>query len=99
MINMNWIYIFKFIGVIVSVTLADICWAQYFIKVSEKKAFKASMWSSAIMVCGLFSLVSYIDDRTLMIAAVMGAFIGTYVSVWYSNKKEDKNEKGITKEK
>lgn len=84
---MSWIYLLKCITVFASVTLADICWANYFIKVSENKAFMSSVWSSGIMICGVYSVDSYVQDYYLAIPAIAGAFVGTFVSVWNKNRK------------
>lgn len=85
---MNWIYIIKFISIIVSVALADICWVFYFIKVEERKAFAASTWSTIIIALGAFSVENYVTDNTFVFAAMIGAFIGTYASIIYKKRKE-----------
>jgi hypothetical protein len=82
------IYIIKFLGVMVSMILADICWTYYFIKVEERKSIAAGIWSSLIIVFGMFSVINYVDDRTLTIAAILGAFIGTYIAVEIKKRKE-----------
>jgi hypothetical protein len=82
------IYILKFLGVMVSMILADICWTYYFIKVEERKSLAAGIWSSLIIVFGMFSVINYVDDRSLTIAAIIGAFIGTYVAVEVKKRKK-----------
>ena len=82
------VYILKFLGVMVSMILADICWTYYFIKVEERKSLAAGIWSSLIIVFGMFSVINYVDDRSLTIAAIIGAFIGTYVAVEVKKRKK-----------
>ena len=82
-------FIIQFILVMISVCLADVCWTKYFVYVAKKEALKSAIWSALIVVCGIVSFISYMDDRRLTIAAVIGAFIGTYLTVKYS--KETKN--------
>lgn len=82
-------YWIKFFGVILAVCVGDICWTYYFIKVEERKSFAAAVWSMAIMACGAFSVNTYVDDKSFIIAALIGAFIGTYASVWYKKRKEE----------
>ena len=87
---MNWIYIIKFISIIISVALADICWVFYFIKIEERKAMAASLWSAIIVALGAFSVENYVEDNTFVFAAIIGAFIGTYISIIYKKKREIK---------
>ncbi len=87
------IYILKFLGVIVSVAMADICWVYYFVKVEERKSFAAGVWSTLIIALGAFSIENYVNDSTFIIAAGIGAFLGTYASIEYKKRKEEKNKK------
>jgi hypothetical protein len=77
--------------VMVSMILADICWTLYFIKVGEKKEIGAGIWSSLIVLFGAVSTTEYVTDKTLIFAAMLGAFIGTYATVFVKNKLTEKN--------
>ena len=68
--------------------IADVCWTYYFIKVEERKAIAAGIWSALIIVASSFITTSYVEDRSLVPAAVIGAFIGTAGTVWFKNKKK-----------
>ena len=81
-------YIIKFILVALAMIIADVCWTYYFIKVEERKAIAAGVWSSLIIVASAFITTSYVEDKSLVPAAVIGAFIGTAGTVWYKNKKK-----------
>jgi hypothetical protein len=83
-------YILTFLGVMVAMIIADVCWTYYFIKVEERKAIPAGIWSSLIIVASAFITTSYVEDRSLVAAAVIGAFLGTAGTVWYKAKKEKK---------
>jgi peptidoglycan biosynthesis protein MviN/MurJ (putative lipid II flippase) len=83
-------YILKFLGVMLSMTLADICWAYYFIKIEERKSIAAGIWASLIYIFGALTVTSSMDDRSLIIAAVIGSFIGTALTVEYKKRKENK---------
>lgn len=74
-----------------SMIAADICWALYFIKVSERKSVQAGIWGSSIVLFGAITTVGYVNDPTLLVAAVLGAFIGTTGTVYYKTNKESKN--------
>ena len=80
---MTLIYLLKFLAVMASVAITDVIWALYFIEVSNKKAFKSGLWSSLIILFGAFITTEYIQDKTLIIAAVIGAFAGTFLVVKY----------------
>lgn len=84
------IYGIKFFGVMASMILADVSWTYYFMKVEERNSFSASMWSSLIIIFGMFTTMNYVDDRSLAIAAIIGAFIGTYLAIELKKKKEKK---------
>lgn len=75
-----------------SMALADICWTYYFITIEERNSFKAALWSSLIIVFGIFTTVNYVDDRTLIVAAIIGAFLGTYGAVEIKKRKEKSKE-------
>lgn len=85
-------YILQFILVLVAMAIADVCWTYYFIKIDERKSLAAGLWGSAIYMCGAFGVLSYTEDKSLIIAAVLGSFIGTYATVEYKKKKENKQQ-------
>ena len=81
-------YPIQFILVMLAMIIADICWTYYFIKVNENKAISAGIWSAAIIVVSAFITTSYVETKSLVPAAVIGAFIGTAGTVWYKNRKK-----------
>ena len=83
-------YITNFLGVIVAMTLADICWTYYFIKIYERKSISAGIWACLIYIFGAFTVTSYIEDKTLIFAAIIGSFIGTTGTVEYKKRKDKK---------
>ncbi len=90
-------YWIDFALVFFAILLADVCWTYYFIKVAEKRVLASGIWSSLIMALGSFSIERYTQDHTLIWAAIIGAFVGTTLSVkhkiWVDKKQELKNEK------
>jgi len=81
------IYLVKFILVMLAMIVADVCWTFYFIKVEERKVIASGIWSSLIIIASAFITTSYVEDRSLVPAAVIGAFIGTAGTVYYKKKK------------
>ena len=89
-------YLIKFFTVMISMMLADVCWTKYFMKVADKNALQAGFWGSIIILFGAISTTSYVDDHTLIIPAVLGAFIGTYITIKHK-AKTDNGEKNTEK--
>lgn len=73
----------KFILVFFAVALADVFWTKYMQAVSDDQALGAAFWSALIIAMSAFTTVEYINDRRVTIAAVAGAFVGTYLTVWW----------------
>jgi hypothetical protein len=92
----DYIYLIKFIGVAISVALADVCWVKYFHGVEDGNPLKAGLWAVGLIVLGALSIEGYVSDSSLIIAAGIGAFIGTYITVAHKNhvkiNKEKKNK-------
>ena len=84
------IYAVKFILVMLAMVVADVCWTYYFLKVEERKPMAAGVWSALIIVASSFITTSYVEDKSLVPAAVLGAFLGTAGTVYYKKKKENK---------
>ena len=76
-----------FITVAIAVALADVCWTMYFIETANKNAVKASVWSSLIMLCTSFAVSAYVSEKIYIGAAIIGAFIGTWATIKFHNKK------------
>ncbi len=80
----------------VSMTLADICWTYYFIKIDERKSIPAGIWACLIYIFGAFTVTSYIEDKTLIAAAIIGSFIGTAGTVEYKKRKDGRTKSKIS---
>jgi len=85
-------YAIQFVGVMMAMFLADVCWAYYFIKIDERKSVAAGIWAALIYIFGAYTVTSYIDDKTMIAAAMIGSFLGTYCTVEYKKRKENKNK-------
>lgn len=87
------LFIIKFVLVMVAMIIADICWTVYFLKVEERKAIASGVWSALIIIASAFTTTSYVEDKSLIPAAVIGAFIGTAGTVWYKKRVEQNDKK------
>jgi hypothetical protein len=87
-------YALTFLGVAITLFLADVFWALYFIKIEERNSVMSGVYGSLIYLFGAFAVTQYTEDKSFIIAAVLGAFLGTYVTVEWKRRK-DKKEKTI----
>ena len=83
----------KFILVMLAMIVADICWAMYFIEIDKRRVYAAGVWSAVIIVASAFITTSYVEDKSMVPAAAIGAFIGTAATVYYKKKKEQNDNK------
>lgn len=82
-------YIIKFTIVFFAMALTDVCWAYYFIKIGERKAVQAGIWAILLFLSGAVVTTSYVGDNSLIAAAALGSFAGTYITVKYKKHKEN----------
>jgi hypothetical protein len=82
-------YTVKFLLVMFSMALTDVCWAYYFIKVGERKAVQAGTWAVLLFFAGAIVTTNYVGDHSMMIAAAIGSFVGTWITVKYKKHKEN----------
>lgn len=76
----------KFLLVLLSMALVDACFAMYVISVEKRKAIISGLWAGAILCFNGFVTVNYVDDVRLLLAAIIGAFVGTAGTIWYKKK-------------
>ncbi len=84
-------YALKFLLVMITLFVADVFWALYFLKIQEKNPLMSGIYGSVIYLLGAVAVTQYTEDKSFIIAAVIGAFLGTYVTVEWKRRKEIKN--------
>lgn len=84
-------YTLKFFLVMITLFVADVFWALYFLKIQEKNPLMSGIYGSVIYLLGAVAVTQYTEDKSFIIAAVIGAFLGTYVTVEWKRRKEVKN--------
>jgi hypothetical protein len=75
------------LAVLTSVAVADVFWTGFIAKVGEGRALAAGTFSAAIILTGAITTFSYIESRLYVVPAALGAFLGTYVTVWYKARR------------
>lgn len=71
----------KFVGVFILLVVIDFAWSYYIASVKDGKAVPAAAWSAFMMALQGIAAISYVNDPRLLGAAVLGAFVGTFLGV------------------
>ena len=75
-----------FIITFLAVFITDIINAYYIKAIQEDKALIASLWATAVTFGASVAIISYTQDNLMLVAALLGAFFGTYVAIKYNKK-------------
>ena len=70
-----------FIVTFFAVFVTDIINTYYIKAITEEKPVLASTWATIVTFTTSIAVINYIHDNTLLIAALLGAFTGTYVAM------------------
>lgn len=88
-------FFWSFLAVFVSLTVVDAAWALYLISMQKYQAARAGFWGAFIVAVGAYATISYVHDPRLLIAAVLGGFVGTYATVKYHHIKEKRAQDAL----
>lgn len=69
------------LAVFLAVAMTDALWTHYIQAASDGHRFPAAAYSALIVLVGAFVTMQYVRDRIYIVPAVLGAFVGTYLSV------------------
>ena len=64
-----------------AMVISDFVWAKYMHSISTSNALGASCWAVLVIALGAYVVVSYVEDKRLVLPACIGAFIGTYLGL------------------
>ncbi len=76
-----------FIITFVAVFITDVINAYYIKAVQDERAIVASLWSTAVTFTASIAVINFTQDNTMLIAALLGAFCGTYVALKFKRKE------------
>ena len=65
----------------------DIVNAWYIKAISDERPFMASVWAVVVTLASSIAIISYTRDNTMVIPALAGAFVGTYVGIVIRRRK------------
>jgi hypothetical protein len=61
--------------------VTDVVYTQLLKSVQNDRPLASSIWASAITFLGGVAIINYTNDNMMIIPAVLGAFVGTYVGM------------------
>jgi hypothetical protein len=84
-------FIQKILLVFGAVAVTDVFWTLYVTGANDGKIWKASFYSTMIVLCGSTATIEYVQDPRMIIPAALGAFAGTMLPLlWRKHRKEVK---------
>ena len=69
------------VAVFLAVALTDSLWTSWIRAASSGEPFWAALYSALIVLVGAYVTMAYVRDRIYILPAILGAFVGTYLSV------------------
>jgi hypothetical protein len=85
-------FLVKCLLVIIAVTITDIFWTLYISHSAALNKWKASFYASMIIIAGSFTTIEYVNDRRMIIPALIGAFIGTFIPLHLKEQKQKEEQ-------
>ena len=67
----------------------DFIWGFYTRRITEGRALHASLYALFITALNGIVVINFVREPALLVAAMAGAFIGTYLSVKIDHKEEN----------
>lgn len=65
----------------VSLFITDFINALYIRAINENKPLLASWWATIVTLAASIAIINYTKDNIMLIPALLGAFVGTYVGM------------------
>jgi hypothetical protein len=78
-----------FVVVFFATLACDFAWTKYNLHSAAKNAHRAAAWSSAIIAFGTINVISYTTNHWLVIPALLGAYVGTYLAIWWEKRQRE----------
>ncbi len=76
----------EYIITFLSLFFIDAVNAFYIDALNSDRKIVASLWASILTVLGCIAVINYVNNHIMLIPAILGAFIGTYVGMKLRNK-------------
>lgn len=72
-----WPYFAAFFGMF----FTDIFYTYYLAAIQERNAFASANWAVVVYVIASMLVIGYTSDHWLLIPAILGAWLGTYIGI------------------
>lgn len=79
--------IITWVLVFLAVFVYDVVYVLFLQNTADKNPAKAAMFSSLLYMMGAYVVISYTASNILLIPAVIGGALGTYITVKWSKKR------------
>lgn len=77
----------KSLLVFLSVACLDFVWTFYTRAMVDRREGRAGLWSAAIIGIGGYAASEYVQNKSLLLPAALGAFAGTWLAVKLEKRK------------
>lgn len=71
--------IIKFLETMFLMMITEGCCTMYLIYTEKRQAIKSGLWCSATVLFTSLTVVNYVENNLMIIAAVIGAFFGSFI--------------------
>lgn len=71
------------LGIFLLTLVVDFAWSMYIKSLADNKHIRASGWAAFITLAGGLTVIGYTENHWLLIPAVIGGAIGTYLSKYF----------------
>jgi hypothetical protein len=65
----------------------EVLWVLWMRRTAAGKAMSSAIFGSALWLCGAGVILSYVENRWMLIPAVFGSFISGYITVKIDSRK------------
>ena len=76
---MMWGYVITFFAVL----FTDVIYIYFMKSVQHNKPLSAAIWSVVVTFTASIAVIGYTEDHWALIPALLGAFFGTYLGMWF----------------
>ena len=73
--------IWEYIAAFLAMFFTDMFYTYYLTAIEKNRAVMASVWAGVLYLLGALIVVGYTRDVWLLVPAVLGGIVGTYVGV------------------
>ncbi len=87
-------YWLQIVGIFIAMFVTDVCWTLYFIKLEARRGIAAGLYAGIIYLLGAITVKNYVEDFTLIMPAIAGSFLGTWLTIEWKKRKESGSPRG-----